>query len=115
MSFVNEFEEKATPFEKKYFQFLGEVKDPIKRENISQEILNKERIEISKPNISQGFNPHEGFVKSYNERVEKKKATEIREKSKELYNEDGKRFARPWDYRGYKSIHDPIGKFIFLL
>lgn len=114
MSFANELEEKSTPFEKKYYQFLDEVKDPIKRENIAQEILNKERIEISKPNFYQGLNPHEGFVKSYNERLEKKKVTEIREKSKELYNEDGKRFARPWDYSGYTSIHDPIGKFILL-
>jgi hypothetical protein len=115
MSFVNDFEEKATPFEKKYYQFLGEVKDPVKRETISQEILNRERIEIVQPNIPQSFNPHEGFVNAYNERIVKKKAAEVREQSKILYNEEGKRFARPWDYKGYTSIHDPIGNIIFYI
>jgi hypothetical protein len=110
MSFVNEFEEKATPFEKKYYQFLGEVKDPIKRESMAQEITVKDHIEITRPNLIQSFNPHEGFVNSYNERVQKNKAKAVREASKNLYNDQGKRFARPWDYTGYTSIHDPIGK-----
>lgn len=112
MSFMNEFEEKATPFEKKYYQFLGEVKDPIKRESKAHEILDKEHIEIIKPNLVQSLNPHEGFVNSFNERIQKKKVQAVKDKAKVLYNEEGKRFARPWDYNGYTSIHDPIGKIV---
>jgi len=112
MSFVDEFEQKATPFEKKYQNYLGEVKDEVKREALAHSILQKEDIDFQKPNLEHSFNPHEGFVKAYNERMTKKKVESVKEASKVQYNEEGKRFARPWDYVGFKSIHDPIGNIL---
>lgn len=114
MSFVDEFEQRATPFEKKYSNYLAEVKDPIKREAQTQNILLNDHVDFQKPNIEQSFKPHEGFVKAYNERMTKKKIENVKEASKVLYNEEGKRFARPWDYAGFTSIHDPIGNILKL-
>ena len=115
MSFVDEFEQKATPFEKKYYNYLGEVKDQVQREAITQNILQKDHVDFQKPNMDLSFNPHEGFVKAYNERMTKKKVESVKEASKVLYNEEGKRYARPWDYPGFTSIHDPIGKILNLI
>jgi hypothetical protein len=112
MSFVNEFEQKATPFQKKYDKYLGEVKDQAKREVLAHDILQKEKIDFETPKLEQSMNPHEGFVKAYNERMTKKKVESVKEASKVQYNEEGKRFARPWDYAGYTSIHDPIGNIL---
>jgi hypothetical protein len=110
MSFVKEFEEKATPFEKKYMEFLEKTKQPENRSEMSAKILKQDLVDREKVDLSAEFKPNEGFVKSYNERYVKNKVQETKQNSRGIFNEEGKRFARTWDYKSFEEIHDPLGK-----
>ena len=57
------------------------------------------------------IDPHQGFIDSYNTRVAAEHRQKMKSKSQELYNENGQRYGRVWDYEGFKNVHDPLSKY----
>lgn len=102
--------ERETPFEKRYLPYISTIPDANKRNEIANKLAGKVIEEDTSVKQQVEMKPHSGFIEKYNERFAKEKKMEVRKQSQKLYNEDGKRFGRNWDYESYKKIHDPLSK-----
>jgi hypothetical protein len=107
----NAFLYRHTPLEKRYLPMV-EGMEPAEKFRVA-DTLSKDKPEPP-INFSTMFQPHQGYIDSYNERAIKEKKQELKMQSQTLYNEDGQRFGRVWDYPGYKSIHDPLSNYYFI-
>ena len=110
MDVQHEIVDRTTPLEKRYLPFIAEIRDPAAKAQIAKEICGDmpERTSEHKPKLKEMVEPHQGFVDAYNARAEKEQRERIKRKSQELYNENGQRFGRVWDYEGFRSVHDPL-------
>jgi len=111
MEVEHEHVDKLTPFEQRYLPLIAKETDPNKRAEMSQKIakVSHEAHEV-RMTVRDTMDPHQGFIDAYNQRAVKQNRDELRRRSQQLYNEDGKRFGRNWDYEGYRQIHDPLSK-----
>lgn len=96
-----------TPFEQRYLPLIESIQDPVKKEALANQIAGK-HVDTNTERLDDFFNPHQGFVDAYNQRKAKEVKEEVKKKSQHLYNDDGKRFGRIWDYSSYKTVHDPL-------
>jgi hypothetical protein len=113
MEVAHEIEDRQTPLEKRYLPFISEIRDPGAKFQIAKEICGvaPERSSEHRPKLQEMVEPHQGFVDAYNARAAVELKEKMKRKSQELYNENGQRYGRVWDYEGFKSVHDPLSKF----
>jgi hypothetical protein len=107
-SVENAFLYRHTPLEKRYLPMTESV-EPAEKFKIADN-LGKDKPHTSIQSSSM-FQPHQGFIEAYNERAIKEKKQELKKHSQTIYNEDGQRFGRVWDYQGFKSVHDPLSNY----
>jgi len=98
-----------TPFEKRYLPYIQSIPES-KQNEIARSLVPIENNQESSSSTPQFMNPHMAFVEAYNKRYLKNKNMESKRKSQKLYNENGKRFAKHWDFESYKAVHDPLSK-----
>jgi hypothetical protein len=107
--FVEHYD-RNTPFENRYLPFIQNETDPVRKNQIANQIAGK-LVERQPERWDEIMNPNEKFIEAYNKRQLNKNKESAKKQSQQLYNEEGKRFSRNWDYESYKSIHDPLSKF----
>jgi hypothetical protein len=110
---MEEFHEKLdrnTPFERKYFDTTRSIKNPYEKEELISKLVGKQEV-VKSNDTWDNMNPNPSFVEAYNKRYVNQKMEETKKKNNQLYNEEGNRFSRVWEYDSFKSVHDPLGKF----
>jgi hypothetical protein len=113
MEVAHEIEDRQTPLEKRYLPFISEIRDPGAKYQIAKEISGSvpERSSEHRPKLQEMVDPHQGFIDSYNTRAAAEHRQKMKSQSQELYNENGQRYGRVWDYEGFKNVHDPLSKY----
>lgn len=100
-----------TPMEKRYLAFLENEKEPEVRKQKVGEILKIHDVTRNDHlNVIKTVVPNGDFILAYNERAEKENKEIRKKQSRQMFNEEGKKFARQWENKGFNDIHDPLSK-----